>query len=332
MKFIGTRTVHISAIKRPIDWIERIGSDRVKHIAESFSLLGMSGPLQRTAITPAMDIVWGRDRLAAVFVQGSKEVEVDLWEGTPEELAIAERVENAHRRHSGEERDLALSELVDLLEPTSTPTASERGPAPTPRGEARKRVAQLTGLSPGAVAAADRRAKQPDEPAEPPQENQDFPTASIPVPPPETFSFVTFGLEVPDAVNRSMCDQAEAVDAAVAQLAQALRDWSAIKPSEASPGHTRWKRAKDRLLEASRFMESQKPWGVCPGCKLGPLRNQCPMCLTLRYIVFDQVQHIDPRLLDTDRLQALDGAGGIIPLEEVSLSRIPGKKIEVELG
>lgn len=124
-------------------------------------------------------LLYGATRLSATKKLDWKEIPAEVWEGTPQDFASAELVENLERRHLDKDQLAQLTnelyelrtkeiekqkELNDNLSRNSSPQSkghakakvegAKRGRPPTPEGQLKKELAATTGQSVRAVQKA----------------------------------------------------------------------------------------------------------------------------------------------------------------------------------
>lgn len=183
MKFIGVKRLKIEALKLPGDWKKILKSDDAGTLAESLAHVPI---LQRPGVRKKdRAVIWGRHRLAALHIDGQRSAEVDLWDCSDEELALAKDVENAFRRGPDVMSRMRLierwakeiadaraedagekPEAAERNKRDNVPVIAQRGKPKTAKGEARERVAALAGVTPETLRKQEQRAKA-KEPAKP---------------------------------------------------------------------------------------------------------------------------------------------------------------------
>jgi ParB-like chromosome segregation protein Spo0J len=174
----GVKMVAISAIKYEMpDIRRRMTQPAVIELAESRKRLRIHPPV----VGEDMQLIAGRDRLAADLLNKTKRIEVRIVEATPEERLDLEIDENLHRRPV--DRDALIARRVNRVtaelvspqedtEPTpqlpdnlSTNSPKRKPGRPPTVGPARAKVAAELGTTPEAVRKAEARAAAALEPA-----------------------------------------------------------------------------------------------------------------------------------------------------------------------
>lgn len=165
MKHIGLKEIRIDSLRLPGDWTRRLASDHVKELARSLDevpLLQAPGVRKDT-----LQILWGRDRVAASHLRGDARIMVNVWDCTDLEALWACDTENAFRRAPDLEarrrliaRALAASQddapAGAVQQAPQAPLDSadaprKRGRPPSAKGKALAKVASETGVTKGAI-------------------------------------------------------------------------------------------------------------------------------------------------------------------------------------
>ena len=122
------RQVNITKLRLPGDMRRRMESARVKERAHSIDDIGMLHcPIVRW---PTLELICGKDRVAALMLRGSVAVEVDLVECSDEEAKKIELAENYHRRHNEEEQRLMMTKMMaDYTEDDAKPDVDRKAMA-----------------------------------------------------------------------------------------------------------------------------------------------------------------------------------------------------------
>lgn len=313
-----TKKIAISKLKLPGDIRARQKKPHVERRAGSIKRIGLISLPVVNAET--MELIAGRDRIAALLANGTKAVEVRLFSGTADELREVELAENIERRND----DQDVKEYVDLVEKRlkaereaaggqdisgqADQKSSGPGRKKTTRGEAREEVAAALNKSPEAVRAHEKRAEAKAAP------NNEFlpPEPDGPPPPPVD----TFGLPLlADGESEELCAIQDACTSADSFLRRAS---AALAPIQGTKLGGALYQVLVRLVhDAGAEIRRARPTSVCPFCKRIPSRvSTCAAC-----------HHRIPGFVGTDGLlgvaeelrlggeQAMvpDGAGGMVP-------------------
>ncbi len=164
--------VALSKIVAPGDLAARMKKPSVIALAATFKDLGggPGNPLWVKRVRLGWQLIAGRDRLAAMMLNGVKKWSVKpVEDATPEDIADLEEVENLYRREVSN-RDELIARRVEKLaarfaaEPRDSGHASAKPGRPvTPEGRAREQVAAETGRSKEAVRKAQARVRKHDD-------------------------------------------------------------------------------------------------------------------------------------------------------------------------
>jgi hypothetical protein len=274
MQYLKTVTFPFARLKLPGDFAERLGSQRVKAMAESFRTVGMLQP-------PAMrdtthEIIFGADRIAALHLLGHNTIEVRVFCCSDDEAKAARIIENLHRRPDDVAKLTAELIAIKLQHRTeTTERVSQRGRPKSSRTKAIEAVASETGSTAEAVRKAAGRAETKQEPADD--------------------DFGPFGPPCPENVKRAALAALEALGEAkslASRLGSALRRLE-DGGFDATLLHT-VKQQRDALSHELRQLE---PVGVCPCCRAAKM-EQCPACRGRGYAVRRQMDHCPRELVD----------------------------------
>lgn len=304
MKFLHTKRVKIERLHLPGDWKKRLAAPHVQELASSLKDIPVLQPpgVRKDGKT----IIWGHDRLAAMYIAGLKEVDVNVWDCGDDEATIATKAENAFRREADrqarkelvaiytaryeEEDRLAREEKVRAnyggngtrngaqlkgapeanRSPQQNGAAPARGRPTTPAGKAREAVAKATGVSKNRLEKelSEDRAKEKAQPTAPD------------APPGPLEDFETWGLPVSIEMRRQVIDARAVIEELANRLTAAVTattrvaDQSGVLASELELQHMR-----RELQHFGALARGQWPVAICPSCKLVPdLLTNCRTC------------------------------------------------------
>jgi hypothetical protein len=270
MKLGPVKDVPFRQIIGPGDVPKRQKTQNVLDLAEDFKKYGRPlHPLTLQKTKRGLEVVIGRDRFSAGALVKAKSVPAQVvLEATPAELLEIEIKENLHRRH--DDKAVLTKRLVDKAEAvvsarvSANADAEPAGPGRpvTPRGEARRLVAEQSGRTVEAVRKAETRAKEREE-AQP--GNRDTAQAAPAAPPIDTHgrAFPAGWIPRVEIINEAL----DAMDKAAraAQAACSLLDGSSAK------GIGGWKpallqRLRELFHTAGAQARAARPAHVCPLC------------------------------------------------------------------
>src|SRR5689334_5170771 len=171
LRWLGYKQVGVNTIVLPSDVKRRMKAPHVIELAKSIAELGEEPIHAPTIANRTRKLIAGRDRMAALLINGVKSCWVRMVEGTPQELADLEVDENLHRRQDNRDELIARrvakveGQIEAEIEAGQLPdTASGNAGRPkSARGQARERVARELGTTPEAVRAAETRAAREDD-------------------------------------------------------------------------------------------------------------------------------------------------------------------------
>lgn len=280
LTYDGYKLVALKNIVGPGDVKRRQATQDVKDLAESIRELG-DEPMH--AITArktkrGWEIIAGRDRYSALLLLKAQRTWVHVvTHATPMGLVRAEAHENLRRRR--DDRGALLAAL-DKAEAAITGQASgkgddepQRGRPATPRGEARRIIAESSGRSVEAVRKAEARAREREEGAEERAAGVTPPSSSPPPP------IDTRGLPLPGHMA-----PVAALVKTLGKLDQQLRQAKATTSDlsmypELPPGVVEG--IQRSLAEATARLRHETPAHLCPKCdgKSQPITGLfCGLC------------------------------------------------------
>lgn len=303
MKFTGSRTIKLSALRLPGDIARRRKAPHVKELAASIKANGLAHlPVVDSTFSPVV----GRDRIAALLELGHKTTEVRTVEGTADELEALEIAENLHRRRDDVDemrsRYVAVMErqLVEVAS-TNSPLHRDVGRPATPRGQAINEAAKQEGVTPRAVrdslARVEAKAAEVEEPEEPEQTD-----------PVEMWGLRVDGREQEFAQVRQVQEVLRAADTA---LKAALRAVASLKDGP-KICEIAYYRVRQGVQLAADTVRRSIPTHLCPYCKGMKNRTpKCTGCAGTAYTGGDIADHIGPELKRRGmQAMVIDGKGG----------------------
>lgn len=274
-----TQAVPLADIAKPDDWQARLAAPHVRALAES--IRRTNGPIAPPVVHELTnEVIAGADRLAAHELLGESRVLVRWVNGTPAELSMLTAAENARRRQDADDWLVRLVEAERaLLEEASRPAKPvKRGRQKTVIGEARERVAEVTGKTPEAVRSAEKRVKAKREAEEEPPAPEPEPQAA-PEPP-----IRTLGIEAAHTVFQRAVDVQAAIDNADKALRSAGAFLKPLLDKTLLPSQTA-KRLREEVRSVARLVREARPACVCPQCRLAPEKlGSCAYCDGLGWI------------------------------------------------
>lgn len=291
MPFLVNKSVRVTEIVKPGGWRALLKEPRIAALGESFKRAGnIALPVLRKS---TMEIVAGKDRIAAHDSLGAEWVEVRLWEGTDLEMRQVRADENLQRRQFTESEREAMRADVEakagairtrsekVQEAETVQDTHQRGAAQighrkrTPEREAMREVAAEHGVTERAVEKA----------------------IAKPVPAKPT------GPQMPDAALLLQAGLAGVRATAARAMAQ-LTDLLKKLPDAYAEGadlallHRHFKHAATQTKMA-------QPERLCPYCKAQKKHTKdCPACKGLGYLTPAQGSDVPKELLVEG-----DGAG-----------------------
>jgi hypothetical protein len=274
-----------------------------------------------------MEIVSGRDRLAATLLNKTRRLWVHLVDATADERSDLEESENLFRRPIENRAELLARRVAKVAE-TLTVTASQGGTVSQPSGQsikaaARKQVAAEAGVSPAAVRKAEQRtqSKQVQEaeapvgalrkkhgtndapdgaghvegPADVPDGDDVLPgeeSASPAIVPPVRM----LGLACPPAWRASVAAVAAEVDEIDQLLQQAQGRATRLLSSGLPIFAEKINKLKTELHRAAHATRTLRPEVVCPWCRdpdgTGGQRAKCASCMGDGYLTREQADRV----------------------------------------
>jgi len=263
MNWIKPTSVKVKSLKLPGDIQQRKARPHVIELAESIKQRTGGRPIHLPTVEyPSMQLIAGRDRVAALLINGARSIEVQLVsQVTDKERRDLERDENIHRRV--DDRDALIRQRVAEREAEIEEARRDVPPEPKPgrpktaRGEARDQVARELGTTPDAVRVAEARAAAAEE-------DEEIPNKSSESPPPVE----TYGLTL---VTDAEAEQLRQVQAAIDEADQALRRaQAALKRVEGVPLFRGAQQLLARVHEVAGEVRAKRPEAACPWCKRLP--------------------------------------------------------------
>lgn len=331
MKDHGVSAVKVATLKYDAADIKaRQKQPHVLELAKSIATLG-GKPLNPLVIQKKSRLVLaGRDRLAALLVNGASTVDARQVDADAKEAATIERHENLYRRPV--DRDALLAEETAALTKTietarkeapkaegkipdkkSGKPAAEPKPTGRPKsaaGEAREVVAKKAGTTPEAVRKAASRAEAKKNP--PPAKKT---AGKIPF-------FRNFGLALPPTFEEMIGEISVGLNAISKHISfgaltatTKLEDVLAVGEIEAGT----LPRLKQLFHDATAILKDAMPEMVCAYCKdpsgeAGRVKT-CKACDRRGYLSAGKAQGIPPELLvDGEHAMVSDGNTGFVPL------------------
>lgn len=298
-----TQAVPLADIAKPDDWQTRLRAPHVRALAES--IRRTNGPIAPPVVHELTnEVIAGADRLAAHELLGESEVLVRWVNGTPAELSMLTAAENARRRQDADDWLVRLVEaeraLLEETERFTGQTARQirRGRQKTIIGEARERVAEVTGKTPEAVRSAEKRVKAKREAEEAPPVPEPEPEAA-PEPPIRTLGIEAAHAAFPRAVDvQAAIDNADKALRSAGAFLKPLLD-KALLPSQTA------KRLREEVRSVARLVREARPACVCPQCRLAPEKlGSCAYCDGLGWIGEGTLALTPPDMLKDEEPEA----------------------------
>ncbi|HET7036571.1 MAG TPA: ParB/RepB/Spo0J family partition protein [Thermomicrobiaceae bacterium] len=311
LRWMGYKQVAVKTIVLPSDVKKRQKLPHVVELARSIAELGDEPIHAPTIAAKSKKLIAGRDRMAALLLNGVKSCWVRMADGTAKELADLEIDENLHRRQ--DDRDALIARRVNKVtaeveaagELPDT-VSGKPGRKKTAHGQARERVARELGTTPEAIRAAEARAAAPD-PVPMPQQV---------LPPVETWGIAEtfFPQGELDAARRVQ----EVIDAADAKLKAAQGILSGLKDGCGQVGQRAYALLYEHVHQVADAVRRARPEYVCPYCKYVPsMRPTCPGCAGVGFTGPDSLEAVADELTHVDEYAVVvDGRGGFIPIAQ----------------
>lgn len=339
MKDHGVSAIKVATLKYDAADIKRRQKEaHVVELAKSIASLG-GKPLNPLIIQKkTRGLLAGRDRLAALLINGASMVDCRQVDADAPEAARIERHENLHRRPI--DRDKLIAEEIAA---TTKTIETEKAAAPKPesankpdklsgkpakeapkpvgrqktaKGEAREQLAKKLGTSPEAVRKAEARdAKKTEAKATTaaPKKSSSLPNLGV----------KTFGLKVSEEYERSIETIVRGIDGITRQLTAAQGAVTklelAIVVGDIEAGAL--PRLKQLLHVAGALARGLTPAMICPYCKdldgKAGRRSDCEGCDERGYLSEGKAQGIPPELLiEGEHAMVSDGQAGFEPLHK----------------
>lgn len=261
MRILGSREVDLASLVLPDDMPARQKTSSVGDLAEDLKRWGryINDPLVREEDNR---VIAGRDRIAGMLRAGLKRGWVKFAECTDEEAELLELAENLHRRQDDQvelrRRWLDTIERQVRLERDAKPEKVAHRPA-SPRGEARKRLADQLGVSKRAIEKID----QQPAPARGWGDDDEGDASSAPAPVGPCIKDYEIG--VPPTVDararrvQVAIDEADGLLLKVAKIVNALEE-TGLSGKDAD-------RIKDAYGRFAHELRGLRPEALCPWCK-----------------------------------------------------------------
>lgn len=293
MKVIGTKTISLSKLTLEGDFKQAMDSPITKDIVNSYGHIGghIQDPVVRL-IDDMYHLVTGRKRTAAHLRLKHKQMEVKLIECSDAEAEDIMDIENACRRHDPEFQIGLLVKLVDKyeaeieVERAFEPDKTERKPGRpvTPRGEARKRAADATGIKPESVRQAEERLKKTELEAE--QKAAEPPVKLL-------------GMEIGDSFLDDCAAIKKYIGSAASRVQFALGDLKQLESAEFVMPTGTMQKARALAAELGTLLRTtMMPLTLCPFCKgLGEYQDTCTGCESRGWMGKLDKESIAPELL-----------------------------------
>lgn len=332
MNWLKPTTVKVKALRLPGDIQQRKGQPHVIELAESIRERTGGRPIHLPTVEyPSMSLIAGRDRVAALLLNGARSIEVQLVsQVTEKERRDLERDENIHRRV--DDRDALIRQRVDEREAEIEESRRDVPPEPKPgrpktaRGEAREQVARELGTTPDAVRVAEARAVAEELP------NKSSETQP-PLPPPVE----TYGLPlVSDVEAQELRDVQAAIDEADHALRRAQ---AALRRVEGVPLFRGVSQLLAQVHGVGVEVRRARPTAVCPYCKRLPgMVGLCRGCNGSAFVSADALLGIADELKLGGAQAMVTQQGRLVPYSQAAESKAaapaktekPAKKIRVE--
>lgn len=286
------RELAISGLKLPGDMQERMSSPRARSRAASISEHGLIHyPIVRRE---GWELVAGADRIAACMLLGWENVTCDIRDMTAEEAEVIRQAENAERRHDAEEARLASLGLKRALEvklmASGMPSAGP-GRRKTASAEARRIVAEETGVKEETLRKREQRQRAKEE------KRESKPESPI----------NTIGLELSD----EFLGQVNVVRSYIKELTSVLGRAKTIlsQLEEAGvPNHqSRLLKLSAALVELTSGVKGYLPVALCPYCKgTEGIQENCGLCESSGWIQKCQEPEVALRFWSTENPIVMD--------------------------
>lgn len=323
-RWLGTTKIKLDTIILPGGFAKRKKEPHVKLLAASIERGGVINLPVVEEKTRAL--VAGGDRLAALMLLQVRQHEVRLVSGTPAELEEITLEENLRRRR-GDDYDAMTKRLVELAEAQHEIAAKTAEIEPTvgrpitPRGEARREIAEKLGKTPNAVRKAEQRAREKEEAAE---DEAKPPEVLLAEKPPVT----TYGVPLNLKFAQVIVTVQELVDRADGHLRAAQRCLTELR-AQGSHGGPIYARTHIEVHRAADVLRRERPDSICPCCKLlQPACWTCTFCGGLGVVNNDKLGACAPELLiSMPKAVVLDGKGKFVPYAvEAAKKPVPERK------
>jgi ParB-like chromosome segregation protein Spo0J len=322
----GMQTLKIAKLKLPGDIATRRRSPKVVTLGNSFQATG-GQPMNPPVVEKGTwKLIAGGDRISGCMNEGLTEVDCLVVSGSEDELRETMLIENAMRRHSSSEQDVALHELVKLHQareqeeefPEVTKELEveldEEEPEPPKKTHPHKvkaraieAVAQMTGKSHSAVKNATMRARK--------KEAEKRETAPVAVEEPPVLVIESMGLDVPDAIAKQTALEHAGLQAIHRELVTLQ---AKLTRFEGEVGH-QFQSLKASLHDAAVNANNALPESVCPWCKLTVRQVGCPGCSGKGWLTAGEMKAVrDEHLMVTGPAAGIYVDGKFQKLAEVS--------------
>ncbi len=353
IEWLGQKRILLDSITFPAGFAARKKADHVKDRAASIMRTGgrpINAPTVRQLPGKRL-VITGRDRLAAMFVNGETHALVELVRCTDDQAKKIELDENLERRRGDdydamlaervalEEKAIRAQEVADRIEadnlaeeraakgekPTKATKAKggKKGRPETAKGKAREIVAKQTGKSVEAIRQAEKRVtgkvKAKKRTAEEQRKSDPAELTKSPWPGVETW-----GLAIDDTMRDkegpAMLAASKALDDASRHLNAALR---ALVPLEKAPTkleRATYVRVYSAVQEAHSTARRAALDAVCPTCKWIPgRRKDCTGCGETGWVSKDAIDNAaEPLTRRGADAVVPDFAGGFMSLADAS--------------
>lgn len=263
MRIVSIISMPLKQINLPDDLEDRIREPRIKDLAESFSNLApLHDPIVKKGKNGRYDIVAGADRITAHVFRKSTRVQVKVVEADPAEIVEIRYAENACRRHSPEERETAMLEMLKAREEKAWQDALD-GKGLTPRGTINQDVAKKLGITKDSLKVAKWRAEQKRKEKQELAEKPPFETWGLDLDP--SFVVEVAGFQ---HMTQKLADNARTM---VSRILRQLNDQH-FPPS-------RYEALYEAASRLSDLLHACQPYALCPYCKgqVG-IQEQCEYC------------------------------------------------------
>lgn len=332
MNWIGAKEVPIKRLKLPGDIKERQRARHVAELAESFKEATGGEPGNMPWVTAEMEIVAGRDRIAALMLLGKKKAWVRVGVFTRRELTLAEVHENVYRR--ADDRNALLARLIreteleiaaqegERLSGTDVPKTTARqskdsgemGRPATSHSAAIRQVAAETKIAPETLRKAEQRARAKDGDGAAQSgsagNSPASPLAGEAAPPP----IRTFGVPLAASTLVLATKQQAAVDA----LDGILRRAQAACGDVATAGlGALAERLRSELHRMAAELRQDRPAALCPVGK-GSCSRACQRCHGTHLVPERQLADLPAELLDEAEPKVPNGRGGFAGIDRTT--------------